>query len=215
MGDGAHVNPVVLSVSGRVCIKGAGGPGKCGGKRKCVARLLAIVTLAMDEETLVHAARNGDRRAFDALVGRYAKAVIARQFAWTKDVATAEDLAQETFLRAWQGLARLKDPRAFGSWLLSIGGFVGQEWVRRKASDQRLRMSVPPPSSSSRDEGPDLPLARAVGELAPEVQQLLALRHDQGMSCEEIAKELGRPIGSVTKTLSRAYEQLRVRLNPK
>lgn len=170
----------------------------------------------MDDETLVQAARKGDRPAFDVLVGRYARAVIARQFAWTKNAATAEDLAQETFLRAWQGLARLKDPRAFGSWLLSIGGFVGQEWLRRKSSDQRLRSSAPPPAAGSeRTDGPDVPLARAVSELAPEIQHLLALRHDQGMTCEEIAKELGRPIGTVTKTLSRAYLQLRSRLDSK
>jgi len=175
--------------------------------------MVAIVTLRMDEETLVRAARMGDRRAFDVLIGRYARAVLARHVGWTKNAATAEDLAQETFLRAWQGLARLKDPKAFGSWLLSIGGFVGQEWLRRKASDQRLRMSLPPPEPPARDDGPDLPLARAVADLAPEVQHLLALRHDRGLTCEEIAKELGRPIGSVTKTLSRAYEQLRTRLD--
>ncbi|HLY09375.1 MAG TPA: RNA polymerase sigma factor [Planctomycetota bacterium] len=168
----------------------------------------------MDDRTLVDAARNGDRQAFDRLVGLYARAVIARQFAWTKNLAAAEDLAQETFLRAWQGLGRLKDPRAFGSWLLSIGGFVGQEWLRRKVSEQRLRMAVaPPPVVTVRDDGTDLPLARAVSELAPDVQQLLALRHDRGLTCEEIAQELGRPIGTVTKTLSRAYEHLRERLD--
>lgn len=184
----------------------------CDGKRKCVARLMAIVTLEMDDEALVQAARRGDRIAFDTLVGRYARAVLARQFAWTKDVAAAEDLAQETFLRAWQGLGRLKEPRAFGSWLLSIGGFVGQEWLRRKMSEQKLKAALPPAPAPRREDGPDLPLARAVAELAPEVQQILALRHDRGLSCEEIARDLDRPLGTVTKMLSRAYEQLRTRL---
>jgi len=166
----------------------------------------------MEEEALVQAARSGDRAAFDALVGRYVRAVLARQFAWTKDVAAAEDLAQESFLRAWQGLGRLRDPRAFGSWLLSIAGFVGQEWLRRRQSELKAheRRSAPPAPRRSGDV--DLPLARAVSELAPELQQLLALRHDRGMSCEEIARETGRPLGTVTKTLSRAYEQLRSRL---
>jgi RNA polymerase sigma-70 factor (ECF subfamily) len=170
----------------------------------------------MDEETLVRAARRGDRAAFDRLVERYAHAVVARQFGWTRDGAAAEDLAQETFLRAWQGLGRLEDLRAFGSWLLSIGGFVGQEWLRRKQLDQRARSSLAAPGGERhedvRDEGPDPMLARALSELAPDVQQLLALRHDRGMSCDEIARELGRPLGTVTKTLSRAYEQLRARL---
>jgi RNA polymerase sigma-70 factor (ECF subfamily) len=170
----------------------------------------------MSEEDLVRAARKGDRIAFDTLVERYARAVLARQIAWTKDLSAAEDLAQETFLRAWQGMGRLRDPRAFGGWLLSIGGYVGQEWLRRKLSEQRVRGARESPGSvSPREAGPDLPLARAVAELAPEVQQLLALRHDRGLSCEEIAKELGRPIGTVTKTLSRAYGQLRERLDRK
>jgi len=167
----------------------------------------------MEEEGLVRAARRGDREAFGRLVERYSRAVVARQLGWTRDAAAAEDLAQETFLRAWQGLGRLEDVRAFGSWLLSIGGFVGQEWLRRKKTDQKARESLaPPPAAPGKEDGPDLPLAQAVGELPPEVQQLLALRHDRGMSCEEIARELGRPLGTVTKTLSRAYEQLRTRL---
>jgi RNA polymerase sigma-70 factor (ECF subfamily) len=170
----------------------------------------------MSDDDLVHAARSGDRVAFDTLVGRYARAVLARQLAWTKDVAAAEDLAQETFLRAWQGLGRLKEPKAFGSWILSIGGFVSQEWLRRKLAEQRVRTSLgPPPAAPGREGEPDLPLARAVAGLAAEVQVILALRHDRGLSCEEIAKELGRPIGTVTKTLSRAYQQLRERLDRK
>ena len=64
----------------------------------------------------------------------------------------------------------------------------------------------------ARSEPPDVPLAEAIAELAPDVQQILALRHDQGLSCDEIARGLGRPIGTVTKTLSRAYAQLRERL---
>ncbi|HZE95615.1 MAG TPA: RNA polymerase sigma factor [Planctomycetota bacterium] len=166
----------------------------------------------MEEAALVLAARQGDRRAFGELVSRYSRAVVARQIGWTKDSTVAEDLAQETFLRAWQGLGRLRDPRAFGSWLLSIGGFIGQEWLRRKQAEQKARGALAPPALPRREDGPDLPLARAVSELAPEVQQILALRHDRGLSCEEIARELGRPIGTVTKTLSRAYEQLRARL---
>ncbi|HEY0436144.1 MAG TPA: RNA polymerase sigma factor [Phenylobacterium sp.] len=173
---------------------------------------MTTATLKRDEEALVQAARQGDRSSFDRLVGRYARAVLARQFGWTRDLAAAEDLAQETFMRAWQGLARLKDARAFGSWLLSIGGFVGQEWLRRKQSDLKARERLAAPAAPRREGDVDLPLARAVSELAPEVQQLLALRHDRGLSCGEIAKEFGRPLGTVTKTLSRAYEQLRARL---
>lgn len=164
----------------------------------------------MDEEGLVQAARKGNRDAFAELVKRYSRAVLARQFGCTREMSSAEDLAQETFLRAWQGLGRLEDVRAFGSWLLSTAQYVGQEWIRRKQTAERHRPR--PVGGPAPDRGPDLPLAEAVAALPPEVQHLLALRHDQGWSCEEIADALGKPLGTVTKALSRAYAELRERL---
>jgi RNA polymerase sigma factor (sigma-70 family) len=169
----------------------------------------------MDELFLVQAARQGDGLAFGRLVERYSRAVLARQYAWTRDRSAAEDLAQETFLRAWQGLGRLEEPRAFGSWLLSIAGYVGQEWIRHKQAARKARMERAEEADEAaerRDDSTDLPLAQAIALLPPDVQQLLALRHDLGWSCEEIARELGRPLGTVTKTLSRAYAELRDRL---
>ena len=167
----------------------------------------------MDEEGLVRAARRGDAGAFGRLVERYSRAVIARHYGCTRERSSAEDLAQESFVRAWQGLSRLEDERSFGSWLLSIAGYVGKEWVRRKQAGQRVSAELAEAAvEERREESPDLPLAEAVSELAPDVQQLLALRHDRGLSCDEIARELGRPLGTVTKTLSRAYAQLRERL---
>jgi len=118
-------------------------------------------------------------------------------------------------MRAWQGLGRLEDDRSFGSWLLSIAGYVCQEWIRRKQAAQRLRGELAETVETvdtGPEDSPDVPLAEALAALAPEVQQLLALRHDRGLTCEEIARELGRPLGTVTKTLSRAYAQLRERL---
>jgi RNA polymerase sigma factor (sigma-70 family) len=165
-----------------------------------------------DEAGLVRAARGGNRQAFGVLVGRYSRAVLARQYGCTHEMSAAEDLAQETFLRAWQGLSRLQEVEAFGSWLLSIAGFVAMEWVRAKQSKQRHESAVEPRREPGAAREPDLPLAEAVGALAPELQQLLAMRHDAGLSCEEIAETLGRPLGSVTKMLSRAYAQLRERL---
>lgn len=177
-----------------------------------VAIRKGIFTLIVDEESLVRAARNGDRDAFAELVGRYSRAVLGRHYGWTREMSSAEDLAQETFLRAWKGLGSLKDPRAFGSWLLSMAGFVGREWVRRKRTAERHRVEAPREAADRAAEGPDLPLAEAVAGLSPEVQHLLALRHDRGLSCEEIARALGKPLGTVTKTLSRAYAELRERL---
>lgn len=183
-----------------------------GRHRFLAANRRGILTLLTEEQDLVRRAQGGDPAAFNRLVDRYSRAVLARQVAGTRDMSSAEDLTQETFLRAWQGLARLEDVRAFGSWLLSTAGFVFQEWIRRKRRSERLREQPPDPEVGAPDPGPDLPLAEAIAELPPEIQQLLALRHDHGMSCEEIARELGKPLGTVTKNLSRAYARLRERL---
>jgi RNA polymerase sigma-70 factor (ECF subfamily) len=131
-------------------------------------------------------------------------------------MSSAEDLAQETFLRAFKGLNSLQDPRAFGSWLLTIADYVCREWIRRKRTNEKYRdfiaeaarANVPPP------EPPDHGVAEAIAALPTEVQQILALRHGGGLSCKEIAAQLGRPLGTITKTLSRAYETLREKLIP-
>lgn len=166
----------------------------------------------MDDELLVRAARGGDRGAFGRLVDRWSAGVFARQLAGSRERSTAEDLAQETFLRAWQRLAQLQDPRAFGAWVLAIGSSVFREWLRRRKTGERILEELAPPAEPPPVRDIDLPLAEAVAELPEEQQQLLALRHDHGLSCDEIARKLGKPLGTVTKTLSRAYEQLRGRL---
>ncbi len=167
----------------------------------------------MDDESLVRAARGGDRAAFGQLVDRWSAGVFARQLAGTRERSAAEDLAQETFLRAWQRLAQLQDPRAFGAWVLAIAASVCREWIRRRKTGERIleEIAVPPPDFRPPREI-DLPLAEAVAALPDDLQHLLVLRHDHGLSCDEIGRRLGKPLGTVTKTLSRAYEQLRDRL---
>ena len=166
----------------------------------------------MDDESLVRAARGGDRSAFGRLVDRWSAGVHARQLACVRERAGAEDLAQETFLRAWQRLAQLQDPRAFGAWVLAIASSVCRECLRRRKTGERVMEEILPAAEPRPAREIDLPLAEAVAQLPDELQHLLVLRHDHGLSCDEIAHQLGKPLGTVTKTLSRAYEQLRERL---
>jgi RNA polymerase sigma-70 factor (ECF subfamily) len=166
----------------------------------------------MDDESLVRAARGGDRVAFGRLVDRWSAGVFARQLACVRERSGAEDLAQETFLRAWQRLAQLQDPRAFGAWVLAIASSVCRECLRRRKTGERVMEEIAPPAEPRTQREIDLPLAEAVAALPDDLQHLLALRHDHGLSCDEIARQLGKPLGTITKTLSRAYEQLRERL---
>ena len=72
------------------------------------------------ESDRVRRAQAGDRAAFEDLVRAYARLVWACVYGLVRDAAWTEDLAQETFLRAWESLRDLKDPAAFRGWLLTI-----------------------------------------------------------------------------------------------
>jgi RNA polymerase sigma factor (sigma-70 family) len=106
----------------------------------------------------------------------------------------------------------LDDPRSFGSWLLSIAGFVCHEWIRRKQTGEKHRDRLAQAISARSESEPDLPIAEAVAALPPDVQHLLALRYDLGMTSEEIAGRVGKTPEAVRKILSRAHEELRKRL---
>jgi RNA polymerase sigma-70 factor (ECF subfamily) len=81
-------------------------------------------------EILVRGAQAGDRGAFEELVRRYERQIIARFIGSVPSSDTAEDLAQETFVRAWVHLKSLRDPSSFGPWLFGIAGNVHKEWAK-------------------------------------------------------------------------------------
>ncbi len=165
----------------------------------------------VSDEDLVNAARAGNREAFAALVSRYSAAVRAVAFHITRDYHASEDIAQDAFVSANRRLASLRVPAAFGRWILKI------------AKNRALRAKQASPT--------ELPLAHAADIASPErvsvdteyvllqivrlserEQRLLMLRYFNGHSVEEIAKITGRPVGTVTKQLSRGYARLRERL---
>jgi RNA polymerase sigma-70 factor (ECF subfamily) len=164
------------------------------------------------EAELVRAAQQGDRQAFQRLVERYSRAVLMKAYGTTGQMATAEDVAQDTMMRAMQSIARIDDPSSFGGWLMSIAEHICRDWIRRKRTHDEHDARLAAERAPRREAAPDPRVAEAIAALAPELQQMLALRYERGMSCDEIARELGRPLGSVTKMLSRAYEELRERL---
>jgi len=84
----------------------------------------------------VRAVLAGDRSAFGDLYDRHARWVRALLYDATRDLAQAQDLAQEVFLRAYRGLAGLREPERFGSWLMGITRIAAMEWRRRQAQDR-------------------------------------------------------------------------------
>src|SRR6185369_17304520 len=96
------------------------------------------------EEGLVRRARDGSREAFEELVRRTSRMVYAKLYLETGDPHWAEDLVQETFLRAFRSVAHVTDPRGFRAWLMTIGQSVLIDSYRRAGAQRRS----PPPRAS-------------------------------------------------------------------
>jgi RNA polymerase sigma-70 factor (ECF subfamily) len=162
---------------------------------------------------------NGRREAFAELVCRHQEVVIAYLLHQVRDAAIAEDLLQETFLRAYRCLDGCRQPEHFRSWLIGIARNACREWRRSR----RLALPVPPSEleeaafesgDTSEDRETPLALRNALRELSPDVAEVVEMKYLKGMSAKEIADALGRPLGTITGWLSKAYEQLRERLMP-
>ncbi len=165
------------------------------------------------DSQLVSATLRGDEAAFATLVGRYQRAARAVAFHRIGDHHAAEDAAQEAFVAAYRKLAMLRDGTLFGRWLLTIvrhqAERIGRGRRREAPLDYATHVAAPEQGGLDGDKG--FLLAALMG-LPERERRLLMLRHLGGHSVAEIAQIVGRPVGTVTKQLSRGYVRLRERL---
>ena len=171
---------------------------------------------------LAERARSGDIEAFGKLVDRFKRPLCAAIYPVVRDWHATQDLAQDVFVAAYQGLPDLRDPRRFRAWLFKI--------ARNRAVSQIRRDSRQDACSLERiDEGDLLPLPgpsryrmsaglqrgrlssaaaermrRAILALPNGYGTLLVMRHMEGMTIPEIAEVLGRERISVKASLHRA-----------
>lgn len=164
-------------------------------------------------ERLLQAAGRGDRRAFEALYERFARPLMAFLFAFTRDRALAEDLVQETFVRAWKAAPRWQPRARASTWLFTI--------ARNVAASARPRRRPPgppaPPARAAEQAVPPDPLlgqrlAAAVAALSPTLRETFVLVRLNGLSLAETAGIVGAPVGTVKSRLAAAEAQLRVSL---
>ncbi len=127
---------------------------------------------------------------------------------------TAEEIAQETLVRAYFKMKTLKKPESFFSWLLGIADRVTKEQLR-KQSVQRQREMVRSVSqeTAAPEFSQDFALESAIAALPDPYRKIVLLRYYGDCSCMTIARQLDMPIGTVTKTLSRAYTMLRTSIS--
>ncbi len=164
---------------------------------------------------LVDAAIDGDERAWQELCERHVDAVRAVAHARLRDHHAAEDVVQETMLRAWTRLHQLADVTRFGAWLKTIAANVAVDHVRRQRATAPLEAAhdrpAPLPSHDeivvAREEAEELHVH--LGQLRDVDRRALWQRDGHGVPVTELADELGMTTGSVRVLLSRARRQVR------
>jgi len=160
------------------------------------------------------AASGGDRRAFAELVRRRERWLRSLLRRLCGNPHEADDLAQETFLRAWRRIGKLRDPHAFGSWLrrLAVHLFIDTRRVHRDdaaedlTSLQELAATAAPPE---RAIAAQLDLERTLALLSPAERACIVLNLGEGLTHAEIEQATGMPLGTVKSHILRGTAKLR------
>lgn len=175
-------------------------------------------------------ARKGNQLAFRVLVERHSHSVFRLAFRMTGNEQDAEDVVQETFLRAYKQIHRFDGRAAFGTWLYRIGANCSLDLIRSRNSrkEQQPSASEEPELNwldrvATRDPSPErLTLSGQIAELIePALQQLtetermaFVLRHYEGCDIEEIARTLGVQTNAAKHSVFRAVQKMRRALQP-
>lgn len=170
---------------------------------------------------IVRRAQTGDREAFEVLVEQHA-AETYRLTAAIIGEADARDVAQESFLVAWQQLHRLRDPNAFDAWLRRICVNRSRNWLRSRNRRGRAASLQTDPAQRMADGRGDFRgavEARAILEpafeaLSPDQRAVLALHYSMGYSIAETAHALGVRVGTAKSRLSSGLAALRRAIDP-
>jgi RNA polymerase sigma-70 factor, ECF subfamily len=184
----------------------------------CLPEFPRVVPAVDSDHALARSAARGEVTAFETLYRRHVgrvHGVIARLVG--HQGARAEDLTQETFVRAWQALPGYRFESAFGTWLHRLAANTALMELRSRRSrpqsggDEDLD-DFGTPDSAGHVTALSLDLERAVATLPPRARAVLVLFDVEGWKHEEIAEALGMAVGSSKAQLHRARSLLRTRL---
>lgn len=164
---------------------------------------------ADDDAALVRAARDGSRSAAAELFTRHWPSARRAALAITGSHASADDVAQDAFVRAFARIDAFDTARPFAPWLHRIVVNRALDHLRAERRVVPLdvvarELAAPPPP-----EAPDAALAAALARLSPERRVVVVLRHLLDHTPPEIAGILGVPVGTVNSRLGRALADLR------
>jgi RNA polymerase sigma-70 factor (ECF subfamily) len=204
------------------------------------AAALPLPTAIVDaDHALVSMAQSGDQRAYNMLVIKYQRRIERLVGRMVRDVDIVQDIAQETFIRAWRALANFRGDAQFYTWLYRIAvnsakkhlmdvkrDPVITEAALRAAPTEDDETSYADRPLNNRSNDSDTPesayaakeIAQAVNAamdaLPEELRQAITLRELEGLSYEEISEMMNCPIGTVRSRIFRAREAISSRIKP-
>jgi len=169
-----------------------------------------------DEETIIRQCREGDRDAYSLLVDRYKTMVYNVAYRMVGDEDTAKDLAQESFISAYSGLARFRFGSKFSTWLYSIALNRCRDHLRltkETVSTDEITDIIPdrgvsPERAAATGQDKDL-LQRAMETLPADYREVLVLKHIEELDYQEISAITGTGIAALKVRAHRGREMLR------
>ena len=183
----------------------------------------------MSDQDVVLEARAGRQAAYRELVRRYERPIFSLIYRMVRNREQAEDLSQETFVKALNAIESYRPEYKFSSWIFKIANNAAIDHLRRRDLDTLSLDGSPNATTADEIEATALqvgdraqgPLAElesrelgsaieeAIGRLRPEYRSCILLRHVEGMAYEEIAQLLDLPLGTVKTYIHRARNELR------
>lgn len=184
-----------------------------------------MVQMAPDDAAAVAKAKGGDEEAFRVLVERHSRAVYRLAYRMTGKPEDAEDVVQETFVRAFRQLGRFESRANFSTWLYRIGFNCAIDYMRGRPHRESAEEPDTLERLSGGTEGPGMDDLVYAGEIDERVQMALKglsdqeraaflMRHYHGQSIEEICEALNLKTNAAKHSIFRAVKKLRVALRP-
>ena len=191
----------------------------------CYTRFAAEVSNSIMEyivdktdEELVRAYREGEEEPLSILIARYLRAIYHFTYRYTRDVADAEDVTQEVFVKVWKNLRSYDDQIPFRNWIFSIAKNAAIDWMRRKRPlsfseleretgadvGELFADAAPLPDEILARKKSGAMLREAVEKLPVTTQPVLRLRYDEDLTFREIADRLEKPLNTIKSQHRRA-----------
>ena len=178
---------------------------------------------------LVRRAKKGDYRAFDLLVLKYQSRIVSIAFKFVKEMQLAEDISQESFIKAYRSIDSFREESAFYTWLYRITANTAKNYLVSKG--RRKESSISELSISENEDFFELPtndspeqilmaqslkdtIYDALSGLPEDTRTALSLREFEGLNYEEIAEIMNCPVGTVRSRIFRGREALENLISP-